>query len=243
MRWSVTDPSVLRVSGEGVVTALSVGSARVELEVDGRTVAATIAVAPVPVVALELVPARSTVPAGGSVQVRATPRDRSGTALTDRPVSWQSSDQQIATVSATGLVSGTVAGTAIITASSGAAQATATVVVEPVAAPRIVDARPEIERTIETYRLAIESRDLARLRAAYPGLTPEQERAWQDFYSNASELTAAFRVQDVQISGDRATARVAATYDFRAGRRQTQNLDLTMTFERGPGGWRLTTLK
>jgi hypothetical protein len=176
IRWSVTDPGVLRVSGEGVVTAVGAGSARVELEVDGRTAAATIAVAPAPVAALEVAPTRVIVP-------------------------------------------------------------------ETAAAPRAVDPRPDVERSIETYRRAIESRDLAKLRAAYPGLTTEQERAWRSFYSSASELTAAFRIQDLQISGDHATARVAATYDFRAGRRQTQNLDLTMTLERGPAGWRLATLK
>jgi ketosteroid isomerase-like protein len=220
-----------------------VGTAGIELVVDGRVASATVTVTAASAATLDVAPTRAVVQVGGTVQLKATPHDRAGAALANHSVSWQSSDPQTATVSATGAVSGARPGTVTITATSGTAVATATVVVEAVPAPGAVDQRPEIERVIETYRRAIEARDVTQLRSAYPGLTAEQERAWRDFYGSVTELAATFRVQDLQVSGDHATARVAATYDFRAGRRQTQNLDLTMTLEHRLGGWRLSSIK
>lgn len=244
-RWSTTDSAVARVTRDGMITAASVGKATIQLTVDGKVGVASVTVTAAPVATLDVAPAQTTVAAGGTVQLRATPRDRQGASLADRSVSWQSSDAVVAGVSPQGLVIGRAAGTATITAASGAARATATVVVEAVPAqPRpVVDQRPAIERVIDTYRQAIESRDLERLRAAYPGLTADQERAWREFFGNVTELSAELRIDDLQITGERATASIAATYDFRTGRRQTQHLELTATLERGPTGWRLIAIK
>ncbi len=109
--------------------------------------------------------------------------------------------------------------------------------------PRLVDPRPEIERALDAYRRAIESRDLAQLRAAYPGMSADQERAWRVFFGNVTELSAALKMQDLQVSGDRAQANVAGTYDFRSRTRQTQHVAFLAAFERGAAGWRLMTIK
>lgn len=62
-----------------------------------------------------------------SVQLSATPKSSSGTALTDRTVTWQSSAAAIASVSSSGLVTGLTLGDATITATSEGKSATATV--------------------------------------------------------------------------------------------------------------------
>jgi hypothetical protein len=113
----------------------------------------------------------------------------------------------------------------------------------PPPSPRPVDPRPEIERTLENYRRAIESRDLSRLKAAYPGLTAEQEEAWQGFFGNVTQLTATLSVQDLQVSGDRAQATLSGTYAFHSGSRQVQRVELVAGLERGPDGWRLVSIK
>jgi uncharacterized protein YjdB len=61
------------------------------------------------------------------VQLTATVRDTTGAVVTDRTVSWTSSDELIATVSASGLVSALGTGTATITATSETESGTATV--------------------------------------------------------------------------------------------------------------------
>ncbi|HWF42614.1 MAG TPA: Ig-like domain-containing protein [Acidothermaceae bacterium] len=52
-----------------------------------------------------------------TIQLTATPKDSGGTALTNRVVSWQSSNTAVATVNATGLVSAVAVGSCNITAS------------------------------------------------------------------------------------------------------------------------------
>ena len=116
------------------------------------------------------------------------------------------------------------------------------VTVEPPAAadePAPADPRPEIERLLETYRRAIESRDLDRLRSAYPGMTADQEQAWRGFFSNVSALQATLEILELDISGDTARARMEATYEYRMNRSETQTFVFTASFRRGTDGWRM----
>jgi outer membrane protein assembly factor BamB len=82
---------------------------------------------PVPVEAVTLAGAPDDVVlAGTTVQLTATVVGASGIILSDRPVTWQSSDAAIATVSATGAVSVVGMGSVTITASAEGKQASAT---------------------------------------------------------------------------------------------------------------------
>lgn len=58
------------------------------------------------------------IPAGGQIQLTATPRSASGVRLTDRSVSWVAADTTVLTVSATGRVTGRRAGQTQVTAIS-----------------------------------------------------------------------------------------------------------------------------
>lgn len=80
---------------------------------------------PVAAVTLTGVPA-DVVLAGSTVQLSATAVSASGSPLSNRTVTWQSSDNAIATVGATGTVSVVGAGSVTITASSEGKQASAT---------------------------------------------------------------------------------------------------------------------
>jgi uncharacterized protein YjdB len=68
---------------------------------------------------------------GSSVTLAATVKDVNGTTVTDRTVTWSSSDEDVATVSSTGALTGRLAGTATITATSEGRSGTATVTVVP----------------------------------------------------------------------------------------------------------------
>ena len=82
-----------------------------------------------PAFPLSVQPTSANISAGQTVQLTATPKDASGKALSDRPITWASDVTSIATVTDGGLVYGVAAGTATITGSSKSQTATATVTV------------------------------------------------------------------------------------------------------------------
>jgi alpha-tubulin suppressor-like RCC1 family protein/uncharacterized protein YjdB len=128
--WSSSAPSVAPVSATGVVTALTPGTAIITATVEGRSGTATVVVPAVSSVTVS--PAGATVLVGTTRDFTATARDAAGNVLTGRPVTWSTSDPNVATVSATGVVTGVGEGTAIITATVEGRSGTATVTVERV---------------------------------------------------------------------------------------------------------------
>ena len=101
-----------------------------------------------PVATVSVTPSSASVLAGSSVQLTAVPRTADGHKLSNRSVSWSSSNVATATVSASGLVTGVAAGTVTITATSEGKSGTATVRVtgtagasfnEPTGMTRITD--------------------------------------------------------------------------------------------------------
>jgi len=71
---------------------------------------------PSPVASVLVLPAAATLLPGDTLRLMATAMDASRDTLKDRPISWQTSDAAVATVSATGLVTGVGSGSASITA-------------------------------------------------------------------------------------------------------------------------------
>jgi len=78
-----------------------------------------IAASPMRVAALSITAPATSIPAGGTVQLTATPRDTLQNPLAGRRVDWTSDDTTVATVSPTGLVTGVSAGTVIVAAADG----------------------------------------------------------------------------------------------------------------------------
>src|SRR6266550_7653238 len=87
----------------------------------------------VPVAAVSVSPASANVTVGATVQLSATVKDASGNTLTNRTVTWASSDSTIAPVNGSGLVTGKVSGGPItITATSESKSGTAAITVTTV---------------------------------------------------------------------------------------------------------------
>jgi uncharacterized protein YjdB len=144
--WSSSDPAVVTVSAAGVVTAVSVGSANVVATSEGKSGNAAITVTPAPVNFLALSPPSATLVVGGSQQLTATVEDAHHNVLTGRTIDWSTDAHQIATVSASGLVSAVSPGVATIAAVSENKIATATITVTPVpvAAVTVTLAAPSV---------------------------------------------------------------------------------------------------
>jgi len=136
--WASSNTAVATVNGNGVVTAITLGSAAITATSEGIagqagvTVSATAPPPPPPVATVAVSLNSASLNIGQSTQAVAVLKDASGTVVTGRTISWTSSHSAVATVTANGAVSAVGAGTASISAmsegQSGAASLTVTVV-------------------------------------------------------------------------------------------------------------------
>jgi uncharacterized protein YjdB len=80
---------------------------------------------------LTVIPESARLNVGSTINLVATVRDTDGDVLTGHPVTWQSSDDAIASVSANGLVTGRTVGGVTITATAGGKSGTSAITVDP----------------------------------------------------------------------------------------------------------------
>ncbi len=90
-------------------------------------VSVRLTVLPPPVFSISVAPRGTVLVPGDSVQLTATLRDSLGNVLTGLPVSWATTNPQVATVSTTGLVRALSVGPAVISATSGGKSGSATI--------------------------------------------------------------------------------------------------------------------
>jgi hypothetical protein len=114
-QWVTTNPAVLTLgpgigSGEVTVTAVGLGTASVEGTYRGFTLTATISV--VSVKTIEINVTTQTLTVGQTAQATAVLRDKDGAIITGPVVNWRSLDEDIASVSSSGVVTGLKPGVA-----------------------------------------------------------------------------------------------------------------------------------
>jgi uncharacterized protein YjdB len=113
-------------------------------------------------------------------------------------------------------------------------------------APSPAAMRQQIVDAILAYGRALESRNIAQIRQAYPGLTTAQERGWRDFFQVAQNLRVSLGVTDLQQSLDAADATVTGTFEYRdsqSRRDQRQPVSFHASLERSATGWRITSIR
>jgi uncharacterized protein YjdB len=113
------------------VSGISDGATVVTASADGKSGNATVTVRTT-VEAIELVPGAANIKVSETLELVAITRDGNGNVLTGRQIAWSSSDDRVATVSRTGLVTGIAAGTAQITAMTEGEKGSARITVAPV---------------------------------------------------------------------------------------------------------------
>ena len=129
MEWSTSDPAVATVDGDGLVTAVSNGTAQITATSGNATADATITVMQT-AGSITVLPAAVTLMAiGETAQLTATVSDSRGELIADAGVEWSTSDPAVASVDEEGLVTAVKNGSAQITATAGNASASATVTV------------------------------------------------------------------------------------------------------------------
>jgi uncharacterized protein YjdB len=114
--WTSSNPAVASVTSTGLITAVTAGTTTITAASGGKTGTLNITVSLVPVARVVLtLPKAAQV--GRSTSVAADLRNSSGTALTStqRTFGWHSSNDSIATISETGVITGLTYGTTIVT--------------------------------------------------------------------------------------------------------------------------------
>jgi Tol biopolymer transport system component len=130
--WISSNPAVASVDTTGKVTAHSMGIIYISAISEGRSDRAQVEVARVPVSQVVMTESVHYFEKGEGKLVAVRVEDALGRAVTDRSVTWSSSDQSILFVSADGFASSLKTGTVTITATSEGKSATATAkVIEP----------------------------------------------------------------------------------------------------------------
>lgn len=147
--WSSSNEDVVSVSEDGLITAVSPGSATITATIENLSATCIVTVTD-PIIDPEQVILNYEsveIILGESFQLEATvlPED-----TTDKSLSWNSSDPNIATVSDNGLVKAISAGTSIITATCGDISAECAITVLEDAGVESLLANPESKITIYT---------------------------------------------------------------------------------------------
>jgi uncharacterized protein YjdB len=119
--WASSNNAVATVSAAGLVTGTGAGNATITATSESKTGSSTVTVTslpPAPVATVDVTPSTANIVAGSSQPLSVVTKDAGGNVLTGRVVTWASSNNAVATVSASGLVTGTGDGTATIKATS-----------------------------------------------------------------------------------------------------------------------------
>ena len=138
--WTSLDPSVATVNTSGAVQPVAVGSAVIRATAEGVSRQVTVRVVPPPrepTVSITVTPSNASIKVGASVRLTATPLDADGDVVRDAAIVWSTSDPEIATVAANGMVSGVSVGEARIQASADGVTRSVTVGVTPAGAPGV----------------------------------------------------------------------------------------------------------
>lgn len=145
--WRSSATNIVTIDKQGILTGKSLGSATITATVGGVSGTAVLTVVPVPVSAILIQPATTTVDRGQTLALRATLLDQFGDTLTNRVVTWVSDAPGIASVSGSGVVTAVAAGNATVTATSEGITGSAAinVIVTPVVGgPAITSITPSL---------------------------------------------------------------------------------------------------
>jgi uncharacterized protein YjdB len=158
--WSSASPGVASVSSLGTATGIAQGTAVIVASIDGTQGSAVVTVRPVPVASVTVTPPAASAAVGQTISLTATLRDANGNFLSGRVVGWTSSDNAIATVSGTGVVTGVAVGSVTITATSEGQTGSSSVSIAAVAVASVSVSPPTASVDVgQTTQFAATARD------------------------------------------------------------------------------------
>ncbi|HEU4763069.1 MAG TPA: protein kinase [Gemmatimonadales bacterium] len=107
--------------------------------------------------------------------------------------------------------------------------------------------RAAIDVVIDNFRRAIESRDLARVTLAYPGLTVKQQREFSELFARADNLRMTLVVEKLnKLEEHSAQVTLRGSYqyeDHQSHRNKLEDYKKKATLAFAAGSWRLSEVK
>jgi serine/threonine-protein kinase len=246
--WSSTS-RFITVSSAGAVVAVSPGTAEVIATAQGKSGRATVVVMPVPVASVVLSGPNTPLKVGETATLSTVARGGRGETLSDRRVTWESSNPAIASVS-NGVVTGRAPGSATVTATIERQSASLRVTVATPIDPAAERARAtsEITAILNAYAGAITRRNMAQLKAAYPKLPAEDEARWNRVFTEPRINRVEADIEPAeppQIDSNSATQRVRFKLQIVSSGSPANNSvsDMVARFEQEGGKWQLVLLQ
>jgi hypothetical protein len=100
-----------------------------------------------------------------------------------------------------------------------------------------------VRRVINTYKTAIETKNVGLYRSVRPGLSSAEETRLRDSFRQVDSQQITITIEDLRVEGRTATARISRQdVIINGGRRQTQSSRQTMRFEKSATGWIITAI-
>jgi uncharacterized protein YjdB len=206
--WTSSDESIAVVSSAGRVSGLKAGTVTITASSEGKSGTATVTVTAAPVASVTVTPPTASVVTGQTTTLQAQTLDANGAVLTGRAVTWSSSNNGVATVSQTGVVTGVAPGNATITATSEGKSATAaiTVTAVPVASVTVAPGSLPLQ-TGQTGTLTATVRDAAN------NVLTDRAIAWTSSNNDVATVAPNGTVTAVAVG----TATITATSEGKTG--------------------------
>ncbi|MEO8624408.1 MAG: Ig-like domain-containing protein, partial [bacterium] len=209
--WSSRNAGIAKVSNQGVVTGVAVGTATIDAVVDGITGSASVAVTqPVnvnPSAAASLTVTLgeySATTVGQTTQATARVLNATGTEILGAPVTWVSTDERIATINGLGNVTARSTGIVTITGTTGTVSGTATYTVASVSVASV--ATVALSTTTNPLTVGGASQSTATLRDASGNLLSNRLVTWSSSNAGVATVDAAGMVQSVSAGSATITA-------------------------------------
>jgi hypothetical protein len=106
----------------------------------------------------------------------------------------------------------------------------------PTAAAESDDAA--IRRTLATYAMAVEKKDVALFRSVRPGLSAAEEARLRDSFKQIESQQVTLDVEEIRVEGRAATVRLSRKDSLVVGgRRQTQTSRQVLRLEKAGADW------
>lgn len=129
--WSSSNATVASVSAGGAVTALAAGTTTVSATSEGQVAGATVTVTAAGVASVQVLPAQVALVPGGTATLQAVALGAAGDTLRGRSPTWSSSSTDVATISASGVVTAVAVGSTTLRATIDGIVGTAAATVVP----------------------------------------------------------------------------------------------------------------
>jgi plastocyanin len=157
--WVAAPFDLAGVDESGTVSFFAPGEVLVGAIVGGKPTFVTVKVKPSPVTRIDIEPLKSPLVVGATARLSAVARTSEGNPRNDAPLSWTSSNPEVATVDAAGVVLGVSTGEAKINASSGGGSGSVSVtVVKSGLTGLSIEPRSATARTGDVVRFNVRAR-------------------------------------------------------------------------------------